>query len=146
MDMASIQLAFTGLTTIKNLLQGAVKLGIKNATLEPINEALDKVSAVQETLFNAREELFKLQTENNQLRDKIKSFEDWEKMKDGYGLIESPGGAHVYASKSNSPKHYVCPSCFVKREIQILQDSKNVLGNYICPSCKAAYPVKPRQR
>jgi hypothetical protein len=60
MDMASIQLTFTSVTTIKNLLQSAVKLGTQNATLEPINEALNKVSAAQDALFNARDQLLTL--------------------------------------------------------------------------------------
>lgn len=66
----------------------------------------------------------------------------WEERTKNYRLTETPGGAVVYQS-TFEPRHFVCPSCFEKKQISILQDRRVVGGVFDCPSCKAPYRIKP---
>ena len=68
MDMSIIATAMTNAKALKELLQAAAGLKIDNQILGRINDALNEVSAIQEKLFEAREQLFDLQKENNELR------------------------------------------------------------------------------
>jgi hypothetical protein len=88
--------------------------------------------------------LFRLQSENEQLRGELKAQQDWQVEKAKYQLQQTVGGAVVYAY-SGTPKHFACPSCFTKGAIQILQDRKVVSGAFECPGCKTLYPVHSRQ-
>jgi hypothetical protein len=90
--------------------------------LEPINEALMKVSSVQDSLFEAQSELFRLNEENQKLRQQIREQEDWKVKEAEYKLTETAGGAVVSVSISGSPQHFACPSCMSKRNIGVLQD------------------------
>ena len=58
------------------------------------------------------------------------------------GKWETPGGAVVYGF-DGSPKHYACPSCINKKELQILQDDKTYTGEFTCPGCNKSFPVNP---
>jgi hypothetical protein len=141
MDYVTIQSAITSAKTLATILQGLAKLKLDNETLARINDGLQQVADVQQQLFSTNEELFKLQQERDSLRQQIKNFEKWDAIKDNYELVEGEGGAHVFASKSSSPRHYACPACHNKREIQILQGPKGMSGRYECPSCKTDYPI-----
>jgi hypothetical protein len=144
MDVTLITAAYTGLKFAKDALQTALSYKIENETRAQISAALEKLGSAQDTLFELREELFQLQSENDRLRQELKSRDSWEAQKAGYQLQETSGGAVVYMY-SGSPQHYACPSCFAKMTIQILQDRRVVAGVFDCPSCKAVYPVKAPQ-
>jgi hypothetical protein len=104
------------------------------------------VGVVQDTLFHIREELFRLQTENEQLRQQLKTLEEWEKQKSQYELKQTEGGAVVYVftqTSTGTPAHCACPSCFAQKTIQILQDKRDALGTFQCPSCKVSFPINP---
>ena len=144
MDVTLITGAYNGLKFAKDALTTALNYKIENETRAQISAALEKLGSAQDTLFELREELFRLQSDNDQLRQQIKSSDEWEARKSEYQLQQTSGGAVVYAF-TGTPKHYACPSCFAKSTIQILQDRRVMSGNFDCPSCKATYPVNPRQ-
>jgi hypothetical protein len=144
MDTALVTAAITGIRFIKDSLEVALGYKIENESSAKINEALKQVGAIQDTLFELREELFRLQSENQGLRGQLKAKEGWESQKSQYSLEETAGGGIVYAFQG-TPKHYACPSCFTKETIQILQDKNVMGGQFACPGCEAEYRVKPRQ-
>ena len=144
MDVTLITAAYTGLKFAKDALQTALGYKIENETRVQISAALEKLGTAQDTLFELREELFRLQTENDRLRQELKSHPHSETQKAPYQLQETARGAVVYVS-TGPPRHYACPSCFANRTIQILQDRRVVGGVFDCPGCKTAYPVNPRQ-
>jgi hypothetical protein len=80
-------------------------------------------------------------SEGSSVNSGVSKMEDWRSK---YSLIQTPGGATVYASPGNSPP-YACPSCFGKGIEQILQDRQVASGHFRCPSCQFDYPIKPRQ-
>jgi predicted RNA-binding Zn-ribbon protein involved in translation (DUF1610 family) len=110
-----------------------------------VTDALQRLGQVQDTLFELREQLFALQSKNEELQRELASRDRWEEKLGQYELRQTPGGAVVYVSKTQ-PQHYVCPSCITKRELQILQDSRTMAGKFKCPSCSFDFPVKPFER
>ena len=143
MDMSAISGAISSAKVLKDVLQALATLKVEKATLARINEALNQVHSVQEALFDSREELFKLQKDNDDLRRKLKEHDDWETSKAKYQILQTLGGAIVYASKTESPNHFARPRCMSKREIQILQDIHVNSGGFERPNCKEIYSVKP---
>jgi hypothetical protein len=144
MDITSISSAYTGIKIVKDLISALLSAKIEVATKEKINEALEKLGLVQDALFYLREELARLQTENAQLKEKLKDKKAWEVRLAEYQLEKTAGGAVVYSFKGE-PKHYACPSCVTKREIQILQDRQFITGEFDCPGCGKTFPVKASQ-
>jgi hypothetical protein len=144
MDIALIAGAYSGLKFAKDALQVALGYKIETETRTQISLALEKLSTAQDTLFELREELFRLQSENEQLRGELKAQQDWQVEKAKYQLQQTVGGAVVYAY-SGTPKHFACPSCFTTGAIQILQDRRVISGAFEMPGCKTLYPVHSRQ-
>jgi hypothetical protein len=142
--MDTIGAAYTGIKFAKDTLQVALGYKIEIETRTQITAALEKLGTTQDSLFELREELFRLQSENDGLRQDIAAHDEWNAVKAQYRLTEMAGGAVVYES-SGPPKHYACPACFASRAVQILQDRRVMSGNFDCPSCKATYPVSPRK-
>lgn len=141
MDVAA---AYTGLKFAKDALQAILSGKVAVESQTQILAALEKVGEAQDALFQLRDEMSRLQTENEHLRQELAAREDWNSAKVKYELGETTGGAVVYASKG-APHHYACPVCFEKKSIQILQDRRVMGGVFDCPNCKAEYPIKPIQ-
>ena len=142
MDITQIGAAYTGVKFIKESLLAILNAKIEAAAREKVNEALEKVGTVQDTLFYLRDELSRIQAENYELKEKLITAEDWKARLAEYELKETHGGAVVYQFKGK-PTHYVCPSCINKREIHILQDRRVMSGSFDCPGCGKLFPVKP---
>jgi regulator of replication initiation timing len=140
-DLMDIATAYTAIKFIKDSLSVIVNAKIESAAKDKINEMLDKIGPIQDTLFYLRGELSQLQTENHELNEKLKTAEDWKAKLAEYELKETEGGAVVYRFKGG-PGHYICPNCTNKKEIQILQGRKgNMSGDLECPGCNKTFPV-----
>ena len=142
MDIATISSAYTGIKIVKESISALMRLKIENTAKESINEALDRLGAIQDTLFYLREELSRLQTENSELKNQLSDKGAWEDKIAEYELNKTEGGAVVYFFKGE-PRHYACPSCMTKKEIHILQDRRVVAGTFNCPGCGMKFPVNP---
>lgn len=139
MDIAS---AYTGIKFIKDSLSYILSAKIEAAAKEKISEILEKLGGVQDTLFYLRDELSQLQTENYELKEKLNVAEDWKARLAEYELKETQGGAVVYCFKGES-RHYICPNCVSKKEVQILQHKRDSLsGNFHCPGCDKSFPIE----
>ena len=144
MDISAIAGAYEGLKAAKDLLGVAFNAKVDSEAKAKILEAQQQLAQIQDALFTAREQLFALQTERDDLRRTLDDSDKWEKRLDQYELKRTAGGAVVLESKSE-PKHYVCPSCVNKRELHILQTNRTFSGKYRCTGCSSEYPVEPRQ-
>lgn len=139
MDIAS---AYTGIKFIKESLSFILSAKIEATAKEKINEVLERLGTVQDTLFYLRDELSQLQTENYELKEKLKATKDWKARLTEYELKETQGGAVVYCSKG-LPRHYICPNCVNEKEIQILQHRKDSMGgDFQCPGCDKHFPIE----
>lgn len=145
MDMSEISAAYTGVKFIKESLSSILSAKIEAAAKEKINEALEKLGTVQDSLFYLREQLSQLQAENDELKEKLKAAEDWKVKLAEYELEQTKGGAVVYRFKGE-PRHYICPNCLNKKEVQILQRRRDSMsGNFWCPGCDKYFPLEPNR-
>lgn len=145
MEVATITAAYNGLKFAKETFTFLLETKIEVDARQKILDSLRQVGEAQDQLFQFREELYRLQTENRELKESILNVEDWKSRKMAYDLVETEGGAVVYQSKG-TPKHYACPSCIERKEIQILQDRRVLSGDFDCPGCGKHFPVKPMEQ
>jgi len=144
MDLASITTAYEGLKLGKNILNSLLDIKVESEAKERVNEVMSKLGEAQDTLFSMREELFRLQTDNENYRKQIEKSDNWENKLSQYELVTTSGGAVVYKFKEN-PEHYICPSCVSKHMVEILQDNRTISGKYRCVGCKSEFPIKPQE-
>ena len=143
-DIGTIGSAYSAVKAVKETMSMVLKAKVDAEAKEKITEVMDKLGGVQDTLFDLREELGRLQAENSEMKARLQEKEDWAKKIGEYELQETEGGAVVYASKSN-PQHFICPSCINKKEIHILQDCHVMAGIYECSGCGKTFDVKRQQ-
>lgn len=136
----TVATALNGIKTANAVVSSLLDLKIEAGSLKKVTEALQSLGTAQDTMFQLRETLFELQTENEKLRKEISARDDWDTKIAQYDLAKTDGGAVVYKFKGE-PQYYVCPSCVINREIHILQDRKDVKGCFRCPKCKADFPI-----
>ena len=74
MHSGLITTAITNAMFVKNSLEAVLAHTGENDQKKEINSVLKKVGAIQDTLFDARSELSRLQAENQQLRQELKAF------------------------------------------------------------------------
>ena len=142
MDLTTISAAYEGLKYAKDTIKTLSGLKIETKTIQKINEAVKKVGDAQDILFGLREALFRLQDENRGLRNLINENDEWAKRKSKYELTTTDGGAVVYQSLEGT-KHFACPNCIERKEIQILQDKRVLNGEFGCPGCGKTFPINP---
>ena len=145
MDIASITAGYQGLKIGKDILKSLYETKVTADAKEQIDEVMSKLGEAQDILFSMREELFRLQSENDELKKKISEAESWENKLSNYELTKTDGGAVVY-KYTDEPEHYICTSCVSNKSIQILQDNRTMSGKFRCVACKAEFPVNPSRR
>ncbi len=144
MDIASITAGYQGLKIGKDILKSLYETKVAADAKEKIDEVMSKLGEAQDILFSMREELFRLQSKNEELKMKISETESWENKLTNYELTKTEGGAVVH-KYIGEPEHYICTSCVSNRSIQILQDNRTMSGKFRCVACKAEFPIKPSQ-
>ena len=144
MDIATITAAYEGLKAGKSILKSLYESKVEADAKEKIDEVMSKLGEAQDTLFSMREELFRLQSENESLKKKIAEADSWDSKLSEYKLTETSGGAIVYKF-TGTPEHFICPSCVSEKTIEILQDNRTYSGKYRCVGCNAEFPINPRR-
>lgn len=140
MDITTITAALNGLKISKEIFVKYIETKAADEARPKILEALDQLGKTMDTLFSLREELSKLQTENDKLRKELTDTQSWKEKSNQYKLVTTDGGAIVYEFNSD-PKHFICPSCYDKKQFQILQDNRTSSGTFRCIGCSAEFPV-----
>lgn len=141
MDLTSISAAYTGLKFAKDVFSAVQEMKVETATLEKINAATKCVGEAQDTIFEMREMLIKLQDANLKLKAEIAALDQWNSRLSSFELTKTEGGAVVYKTISGLD-YFVCPSCIENRQIHPLQDMHVMSGEFRCPSCKANFPIQ----
>ena len=72
MDITTISSAYTAIKILKESITTILNSKIETEARNRINEALEKLGGVQDTLFYLREELSRLQSENAELKERLK--------------------------------------------------------------------------
>ncbi|MDE0342649.1 MAG: hypothetical protein OXK82_05665 [Deltaproteobacteria bacterium] len=93
----------------------------------------------------AKVELASLQSELKELQHRLEAVDRMQDRKQNYALFETPAGEFVYRLKDDAetgePTHSVCPTCFQRNEIRILQPRARG-ARLECDSCKSMYMVE----
>ena len=144
MDVTSIAGAYQGLKAVKDILTGAIEAKDDVDAKAKILEAQIRLGEIQDTLFGLREQLSELQDQKRQLQEQLVAAQAWNEKLNQYELTKTVGGAIVYNYKGD-PKHFACPTCINKQEIQILQDNRTMSGKYRCTGCANEFPIEQRQ-
>jgi len=135
---------------------GAIKTAFDLARgLMDINDAANRNAAVidlQEKILTAQQAQAALVERINDLEKEVASFEAWDAEKKRYKLTDYGGGTFAYELRPEAaegePAHRVCPACFQKRHISVLQFAYRTSGGQDhcnCPACKTEYDFGHRQ-
>jgi hypothetical protein len=144
MDPISLAGAYQSLKAAKEILGALFDARVDAEARPKILEAQTKLGEIQDALFLLRERLAELQAERDELKQTLNEAESWDRRAGNYELIETQGGAIVYRFRG-APQHFACPSCFHRREVQILQDTRRLAGIYLCTGCKSEFPIRQRE-
>jgi len=87
MDMSTVTGAYTGLKFAKDVFQVLLRSKVALETRAEIDTAMEKLGAAQHTMFEMRDELSRLQHQNDNLREQLKARDDWEAQKAKYRLV-----------------------------------------------------------
>ncbi len=83
------------------------------------------------------------------LKAKITEFENFAREAEGYILNQLETGTFVYSKKQTvndaEVSVHLCPYCFTKKIISILQPDLKAYCNSHCPSCKNNYEMQKRE-
>lgn len=143
MDYAVIGATFEAFGAVRQLIWALHDAKVDADAKEKISEALKRLGDTQDGMFQMREELRRLQDERDVLRQKLADVDQWTAIAAKYELAQTPGGAWVLQS-TTAPLHYVCPSCFNRKEIHPLQPNRTSSGKHRCTGCTSEFPVDAR--
>ncbi len=94
-------------------------------------------------LVEAKVKLADLETEIEKLQRDQEADDRIERLKRNYEMWKTPMGEYVHRLKPDAdtgqPEHYVCPDCFQRDQIKILQPRGERLE---CTACKESYRFK----
>ena len=144
MEAVSLTGAYQGLQAAKDILITLFDAKVDSEANSKILEAQRRLGEVQDALFMLREKLAELQEERENLCKELASAQGWTDTAGKYELHQTSGGAVVFRYKEH-PEHFACPSCYNKKQIQILQDNHVLHGTFGCPGCNTNYPVKNKR-
>ena len=106
-------------------------------------DAAENILTLSAQLSEAQVKLAHLESEIVKLQRHEEALDEIKQQKRNYVLSETPMGERIYRLKDDAgtgePPHEVCPDCFERDQIRILQPR----GNYLnCTSCETKYQTK----
>jgi hypothetical protein len=125
-----------------DLVRAAVDLKTRTDISSAIAAVQDSLLAAQGTALAAMEKNTELAGQVAQLRDELARVRSWAARVESYELLTAQGGAVVYQS-TQGVRHFACPSCFERQQIQILQDMHLQSGDFECPGCRVRFSINP---
>lgn len=143
--LAEFNAAAQSLKALGDLVRMTVDLNNSSAVTMALLKVQEEFLVAQGTALAAQEKISNLLSEIDGLKEELRHVKDWEERVKAYELTTTAGGAVVYRFKGE-PGYFVCPSCYEKRTIEILQDKGGSFGYYECPGCKVEYQVKQKMR
>jgi ribosomal protein L37AE/L43A len=134
MDIASFSSAYSAIKTIKEISGVLLDSKISSEAKTRVNEALEKLGNVQDTLFYIREELIKTQDENHTLKENVRELKQKLDEK-GKVKYSKPSYWVVEGDAKDGP---FCQKCYdVDNKLVRLQGGNN--DEWHCKSCEAYY-------
>ncbi len=107
-----------------------------------LSEALEQIFSLQSGMIDLQAKILALQEENSQLREKIRQE---EKRADDRGQYQRKQIRNsVVMVREGEPNVYYCPACFESNKRVPLQKAPSVfqmLGSHKCPQCHAHFQL-----
>lgn len=134
MDIASISTAYTAIKAIKELGGTLLNAKIDAEAKQRVSDFVEKLGNVQDALFYIREELIKVQDENQNLKSKIKNLEEKLRIKDKLIYEKS----YYWLDDNGVKSGPFCQRCYdVNSNLVHLQGGNN--DAWHCSECKASF-------
>lgn len=143
MPIAEITALISSAKTAYDIAKGVSSLSAEVQRNESISKILEALIAIQSEALAMQEKYQRILEEKNELKTKLREFEQWSETERLYELKDLGGNVFVYAFKmaegSNEPMHYVCANCFKDRKKSILQclGTASYGTTYHCQACDA---------
>lgn len=134
MDITMITGAYSAIKAIKEMGSALLNAKIDSEAKQRATEILDKLGTVQDSLFFIREELIRVQDENQSLKVTIKELEQQIDLR-GKVVYEKPSYWIYDGEKKDGP---FCQRCFdVTMKLVRLQGGNNDV--WVCHECKTVF-------
>lgn len=146
--MIEIAGALAAFKAVKELGMVVYDAQVDSSVRDKVRNVLEKMDDAQATLYELRNELLNVQTENLTLKRQIAAQDEWKAKLAKYSMVNTAGGAVVYKF-IGEPEHYACPNCMNAERVTPLQDNRTNSGKYRCtyPSCNGAeFPIEEHKR
>jgi hypothetical protein len=101
---------------------------------------MDQLGKAQDTLYDLRDELFRIQSENEELKRTAGSSAKWDETFAQYEFVQSPGGAYAFRSRTDA-NLFACPTCMHDKRVSALQPRGAMPSNRWCLVCEKSYTV-----
>lgn len=141
-DISAIGAAVASFNAAKNIAQAMIGLRDAAAFQRKMIEFQSAILDAQSAAFSANDERTALIEKIRNLERTVAEIEAWETEKQRYDLKEVTARAFAYVLKpqaqGSEPPHWICPSCYQKRQKSILQGQESATfgWSHRCPSCK----------
>ena len=141
MPLAEISAALQSIKVATDIAKGIKSLKTEVAVNEKASKLLDSIIDIKMNLIEFQNQYEVLLQEKRELEEKIRGYDNWEKIQKQYLLKEISPGKFVYSysdDKKGTPPHFLCTNCFegkIKSIMQLewLDDNET---KHICPKCK----------
>lgn len=142
--MIDIQAAIASLSAVREIVKVGIDAKVDAKATDVRIEVMGRLGQASDALYALRDELFRLQAENSDLKREAEEHAAFATRAAQYELIKTAGGAVVWKYKGE-PEHYACPNCLNHKRVEILQTNRTRLGKYRCTvsTCGAEYPIEP---
>lgn len=153
-DVSLLAPAFGSAKAALGLVKGATAAAVDHGVKDKLIEIQSAILDIQEKLGDAQAERLDLLHQLDELKRKVRDFEDAKAALDKYELFEIKPGKFVYRSKAHEgtePAHYICPKCYSEGRATLLQAGTSVHGGALlrCSACSfslTTVPVPPPKR
>lgn len=145
MDVASISSAYTALKTMKEIGTSLLNAKIDADAKQRVNDVLDRLGSVQDTLFYIREELLKLQDENQDLKKRVSELDEKLKTK----AVVKWKVPFYWACENEEEDGPFCQKCY-DADGKLIRVQGGGNDRWYCYECKSTFygpnyePPKPR--
>lgn len=126
-----------------NALKG-IRVILSLSTDSKVTQAAIGVQAnileLQPQMSAAQTKMQELVISAGELEAKLRTYEDWDKVKKNYEAVEILQGLLAYSLKPDAnigePHHYICPRCYLHRKKSFLLRARITSSNYSCQECR----------
>jgi hypothetical protein len=157
-DFSAIPVLIASMKTAYDIAGGFSDLKTQAEVQGKVIHLQQAIMGAQNSAMTAQLELNAAYEEAKELKEIIKTLENWNSFAANYELKEISKGifvrSYVSSSDQSKPQHWLCPNCFADKKESIIQLElhNHGLSKYLCPRCNFKFstgeisrPVIPRR-